>query len=95
MQLFNVGLEARKRVLGEEYVDPGVRTADSFNHRVPAARDRVLLGRGVGTLGADRSPAQPQQPVPARRAEPAARSSRRTSAARCATGARSTSCATR
>jgi 4-carboxymuconolactone decarboxylase len=29
--LFNVGLEARKRVLGEEYVTRAFATADSFN----------------------------------------------------------------
>jgi len=30
-QLFDVGLEARKRVLGEEYVTRAFATADSFN----------------------------------------------------------------
>ena len=39
------------RVLGEEYVDPSVRDGRQLQPRVPAARHRVLLGRGVGPLG--------------------------------------------
>jgi 4-carboxymuconolactone decarboxylase len=31
-ELFNVGLEARTRVLGAEYVANAMSTADSFNH---------------------------------------------------------------
>ena len=89
------GWKRAARVLGEEYVTRALSGDRQLQPRVPAARHRVLLGRGVGPLGADRPPAQPQQPVPARRAEPAGGVQDPLPGAPCATAARSTSCATR
>ncbi len=93
--LFNVGLEARTRVLGEEYVARAVRVDRQLQPRVPADRHRVLLGWRVGPVGADRPPAQPEQPLPAGRAEPARGVQDPLPRRARATAARSTSSATR
>ncbi len=70
-ELFEVGLEARKRVLGDEYVERAFANADSFNLEFQKLVTEYCWGEVWGRTAAHRSPAQPQQPLPSRRAEPA------------------------
>ncbi len=42
--LFDLGLQARREVLGAEYVDKSVQSANDFQMGVPAHHDGVVLG---------------------------------------------------
>ena len=70
-ELFEVGLEARKRVLGDEYVERAFANADSFNLEFQKLVTEYCWGEVWGRHHAHRSPAQPQQPLPSRRPESA------------------------
>ena len=52
-QLFNVGLEARTRVLGEEYVTRAFATADSFNIEFQQLVTEYCWGAVWGRSGLD------------------------------------------
>ena len=58
-------------MLGEEYVTRAFATADSFNIEFQQLVTEYCWGEVWGRSGLTDQPAQPQQPLPARRAQPA------------------------
>ena len=50
-ELFERGLQARRDVLGAEYVDANLADADEFMHGLPARRDGVGVGVRVEQAG--------------------------------------------
>ena len=93
-ELFNVGLEARTRVLGEEYVTRALATTDSFNHEFQELVTEYCWG-GVWGRSAltDRQRSLNNLCLLAALNRP--EEFKTHFRARCATAARSTSCATR
>jgi 4-carboxymuconolactone decarboxylase len=53
-ELFETGLKIRSEVLGKDYVDNSMKTADEFNKPFPGVRHRLLLGRRLGRPGLTR-----------------------------------------
>jgi len=47
-ELWDKGLAVRKEVLGAEYVERNLASADDFQHADAGAGDPVLLGLAVG-----------------------------------------------
>ena len=47
-KMIEKGLQVRKAVLGEAYVNNALKNVDEFQRAVPGPAQRILLGLGVG-----------------------------------------------
>lgn len=71
-ELFDKGLKVRREVLGAEYVDKSIASADDFNRPMQELVTEYCWGEIWNRPGLDRDP-QHHQSVDAHRPEPAAR----------------------